>query len=163
MEPTALYDTGSRGSDPPPILANLPASSLQQCRHTAMAVTAVLTGKLDDDLHEHVHVFVPDGTVALGAAWLVDQLARSPLPHPCFYCAWPTALRRRSGLEVSRDDALPHQLVQAQVSHQSHGQTLRQECRSQETFNSYAIKHLSGVRGYTERFGGGSNPDAKRP
>lgn len=89
------------------ILADLPTSSLQQCCHTVIAVMAVLTCKLDDGLRERILVFAPDDTVALGAAWLVDQSARSPLRHPCFCCAWSAALRRRSGLKVSGDDTLP--------------------------------------------------------
>ena len=64
------------------ILAHPPAGSLQQRRDPAIAITAVLAGKLDDGLRECVFIFASDRTVALRAARLVGQPARPSLRYP---------------------------------------------------------------------------------
>ena len=80
-----------------PVLANPPASSLQQRRDSAIPVTAVLAGKLEDRLRKRIFVFTPYRAVALRAAWLVGQPARPALRHPmillCMRCCDPSPLR----------------------------------------------------------------------
>jgi hypothetical protein len=60
-------------------------------------ITAALAGKLNDRLRECVFVFAPDRTIALRAARLVGQPARSPLRHPmlllCMVCCDPSSFR----------------------------------------------------------------------
>jgi hypothetical protein len=63
------------------ILANLPARSLQQRRDAPVAVTPILASQQNDSLGESIFVFALCRLVALRAAWLVHQLARSPLTH----------------------------------------------------------------------------------
>jgi hypothetical protein len=58
--------------------------------------------------------------VALRAAWLIHQLASSPLTNAMLF---PRMAHRHNaavpGLEVSRGDVLQHHLVQAQLSYQT--------------------------------------------
>src|SRR5438270_2146859 len=79
------------------VLANPPASSLEQRRDPAIAVTTVLAGKLDDRLRECIFVFTPYRTIALRAARLVGQPARPALRHPmlllCMVCGDTPSLR----------------------------------------------------------------------
>jgi hypothetical protein len=65
-----------------PVLAYLPAIALQQRRDPAVAIAAILTGKLDDGSGESIFVFALYWQIALRAPWLVDQSARSTLTNP---------------------------------------------------------------------------------
>jgi len=64
------------------ILAYPPAGLLQQRRDPAIAITAVLAGKLEDRLRKRILVLSPENTVALRAARLVGQPACPPLRYP---------------------------------------------------------------------------------
>jgi hypothetical protein len=70
---------------------------LEQRRDPAIAITAVLAGKLDDRLRERIFVFPPDRTIALRAARLVRQPACPALRHPmlllCMVCCDTPSLR----------------------------------------------------------------------
>src|SRR5471030_1876541 len=72
------------------ILAHPPSGSLEQRRDPAIAITTVLAGKLDDRMRERIFVFTPYRTIALRAARLLGQPARSALSHPmrllCMVC-----------------------------------------------------------------------------
>jgi hypothetical protein len=63
------------------ILANLPACSLQQSCDAPVAIAPILAGQQNNGLGESIFVFALCRLVALRAAWLVHQLARSPLTH----------------------------------------------------------------------------------
>jgi hypothetical protein len=63
------------------ILANLPACSLQQSCDAPVAIAPILAGQQNNGLGESIFVFALCRLVALRTAWLVHQLARSPLTH----------------------------------------------------------------------------------
>src|SRR5271170_1254580 len=63
------------------VLAYPPAGSLQQRRDAAIAVAAIFTGQLDNGPGQCIFVLTLCRLVALRAAWLIHQLARSPLTH----------------------------------------------------------------------------------
>ena len=67
-----------------PVLANLPAISLQQRRDPAVAIASILAGQLHDGLGECIFVFALCQLIALRAAWLVHQPARPPFTHALF-------------------------------------------------------------------------------
>jgi hypothetical protein len=64
-----------------PMLVNLPAVPLQERRNARVAVAAILAGQLHDGPGEYILVFALCQQIALRAAWLVHQPARSPLTH----------------------------------------------------------------------------------
>jgi len=67
-----------------PIFANLPAGALQQSGDAPLSVTAILAGQDDDGLGKSIFVFALCRLIALRAAWLLHQLARSPLTDALF-------------------------------------------------------------------------------
>jgi hypothetical protein len=79
------------------VLAHPPAGTLQQRRDSAISVTTVLTGKLDDRLRECIFVFTPYRSIALRAARLVGQPASPALRHTmlllCVSCSDASSLR----------------------------------------------------------------------
>ena len=66
----------------------------QQRRDPAIAVTSILAGELHDGLGECILIFALCQLIALRAAWLVHQSARSPLTHAflpgMIYCTTPS-------------------------------------------------------------------------
>ncbi len=64
------------------VLADRPAGPLQQRRDPAVAIAAILAGKLNDRLRECILVFTPCRPIALRAPWLVHQVARTPFADP---------------------------------------------------------------------------------
>ena len=56
--------------------------SLQQRRDASVTVASVLAGQFYDGLRESIFVFALCRLIALRAAWLVHQLARTPFTHP---------------------------------------------------------------------------------
>src|SRR5580704_19676098 len=67
-----------------PILANLPAVPLQQRRDATIAVASILGGQLGNGPSECFFVFALCQSIALRAAWLVHQPARTPFTHAPF-------------------------------------------------------------------------------
>ena len=59
--------------------AHLPTCSNQKRRDAAIAITAVLAGQCDDRLRQLVFIRPLRRPIALRAAWLLRQTARSPL------------------------------------------------------------------------------------
>src|ERR1700722_1025890 len=78
LQPFATPDTLD------PVLATLPAFSLQQRRDATVAIASILSGKIGDGPGERVFILAPCQMVALGAAWLVHQPARPPFAHALF-------------------------------------------------------------------------------
>jgi hypothetical protein len=68
------------------ILANPPVRPLQQRRDAPVTVASILAGQFDNGLRESIFVFTLCRLVALRAAWLIHQLARSPLTHSTLAC-----------------------------------------------------------------------------
>jgi hypothetical protein len=64
-----------------PVLAHSPARTLQKHRNAAIAVAAIFTGQLNNGPGQCIFVLTLCRLVALRAAWLIHQLARSPLTH----------------------------------------------------------------------------------
>src|ERR1700739_4549843 len=65
-----------------PVFAHPPARLLQHRRDPAVAVAPVLAGKFDHSPGECILVFARCRSVALRAAWLVHQSARTSLTQP---------------------------------------------------------------------------------
>jgi hypothetical protein len=59
----------------------LPAGSPEQRGDPPISVATVLAGQQDDGLGESIFVFPLCRLIALRAAWLLDQLARTALAH----------------------------------------------------------------------------------
>ena len=64
-----------------PIFTYLPASPPKQRGDPPIPVAAILAGQNDNGLGESIFVFPLCRPVALRAAWLVHQLARTALAH----------------------------------------------------------------------------------
>jgi hypothetical protein len=64
-----------------PVLADSPARTLQKHRDAAIAVATILAGQLNNGPGQCIFVLTLCRLVALRAAWLIHQLARSPLTH----------------------------------------------------------------------------------
>src|SRR5206468_3606526 len=62
-----------------PILANLNAACVQQGRHPAIAVTAILRGKEDDIPRQLIFIRLERGNIALCSPWLPDDPAGQPI------------------------------------------------------------------------------------
>jgi hypothetical protein len=62
-----------------PILAHSPARFPQRHRDAAIAVAAILAGQRDNGPGQCIFIVTLCRLVALCAAWLIHQLARSPL------------------------------------------------------------------------------------
>src|SRR5277367_4024001 len=75
LEPLATPDTLH------PVFAHLPAGSLEQRRDAAIAVATIFTGQLKNGPGQCIFVLTLCRLVALCAAWLIHQLARTPLTH----------------------------------------------------------------------------------
>jgi len=73
--PDALY----------PILAHSPARFPQRHRDAAIAVAAILAGQLDNGPGQCIFIVTLCRLVALRAAWLIHQLARSPLTNAMLF------------------------------------------------------------------------------
>jgi hypothetical protein len=67
-----------------PILANLNAACVQQGRHPAIAVTAILRGKEDDIPRQLIFIRLERGNIALCSPWLPDDPAGQPFAQPIF-------------------------------------------------------------------------------
>ncbi len=67
-----------------PIFANLPSIALQQRRNPTVAVAPILAGQLHDGPGESIFVFALCQLIALRAAWLLHQPARSALTQALF-------------------------------------------------------------------------------
>src|SRR5439155_3628121 len=65
-----------------PILANLNAACVQQGRHPAIAVTAILRGKEDDIPRQLIFIRLVRGNIALCSPWLPDDPAGQPFAQP---------------------------------------------------------------------------------
>jgi hypothetical protein len=64
-----------------PVLAHLPAGSLEQRRDPAVPVTSILAGKSNDGLSQTIFVFALCRLVALRAPGLPQQMARMSLTY----------------------------------------------------------------------------------
>src|ERR1700722_658824 len=102
-----------------PVLAHPPAGTHQQRRDPAIPVTSILAGKSNDGLSQTILVFALCRPVALRAPWAapIDGTHVAHSRHAHKRGSPHSAVAR--GLEVSRGDVLQHQIIQAQVRHQT--------------------------------------------